>query len=232
MKTIYLLSRAIIIFIAALFILRFAASAQQPPPDRRGRQLSPAAQALDRPLDQADMEQIHTILANQQAKGRALIAAEPIALTETLTEFSADMQFVGQTHLLRIAMPDGKPSREALQSLFEAAYFARFRVELPNIRANLVNLNCSVIGRRPELDLSCLIDPDGRLPKLVPQETRPVWFGKWIDTPVFWRDALPANLSLHGPAIIEQMDTTTLAEPGCHVTSDPDGNLIIEVAHA
>jgi N-methylhydantoinase A len=41
------------------------------------------------------------------------------------------------------------PHREALQALFEAAYHARFRVELPTIRANLVNLNTSVIGVRP-----------------------------------------------------------------------------------
>ena len=38
--------------------------------------------------------------------------------------------------------------REELQELFEKAYFARFKVELPEIRANLVNLNTSVIGVR------------------------------------------------------------------------------------
>jgi N-methylhydantoinase A len=36
-------------------------------------------------------------------------------------------------------------------------------------------------------------------------------------------------LDLHGPAIIEQMDTTIVVEPGCRVTSDADGNLIVEV---
>ena len=187
---------------------------------------------LNRPLDQAHMDQVHSILAIQAAEGRRLIAAESITLTGVDYEYSADMQFVGQTHLLRIALPDATPTRDALQTLFEAAYFARFRVELPNIRANLVNLNCSVIGRRPELDLSQLIASKDRLDNPMPREIRPVWFTDWVDTPVYWRDELPLNLSLYGPAIIEQMDTTTLVEPGCHVTSDPDGNLIIEVSHA
>ncbi|MBC7737745.1 MAG: hydantoinase/oxoprolinase family protein, partial [Candidatus Saccharibacteria bacterium] len=187
---------------------------------------------LNRPLDQAHMDQVHSILAIQAAEGRRLIAAESITLTGVEYEYSADMQFVGQTHLLRIALPDATPTRDALQTLFEAAYFARFRVELPNIRANLVNLNCSVIGRRPELDLSQLIASKHRLDTPMPHEIRPVWFTDWVDTPVYWRDELPLNLSLYGPAIIEQMDTTTLVEPGCHVTSDPDGNLIIEVSHA
>jgi N-methylhydantoinase A len=105
-------------------------------------------------------------------------------------------------------------------------------VELPEIRANLVNLNTAVIGRRPPIDLSLLIERDGRAPRLDQAKTgeRPVWFdGDWIDTPVYWRDLLPLDAALEGPAIIEQMDTTIVVEPGNRVTSDADGNLIISV---
>ena len=184
---------------------------------------------VNRPLDSADMADIHSLLAGQETAGRRLIAAEKITLTDIRPEFSADMQFVGQTHLLRVPLPSATPTREDLQRRFEAAYHARFRVDLPTIRANLVNLNCSVIGRRPELDLSRLIDPSGRKPTALPTGSRPVWFDGWIDTPVYWRDHLPLALNLQGPAIIEQMDTTSLIEPGCSVTSDADGNLIVEV---
>ena len=187
---------------------------------------------LNRPLDLVDMAQVHSVLATQQAEGRALIAAEKIALTGVAAEFSADMQFIGQTHLLRIALPDATPTRAEVQGRFEAAYHARFRVDLPTIRANLVNLNCSVIGRRPALDLARLIDPAGRLETVSVREIRKVWFGGWTDTAVYWRDELPLNLALSGPAVIEQMDTTTLVEPGCLVTSDADGNLIIAVGNA
>ena len=187
---------------------------------------------VNRPLDVVDMAQVHALMAGQETEGRRLIAAEKIALTGVEVEYSADMQFVGQTHLLRVALPGPTPSREDLQARFEAAYHARFRVDLPNIRANLVNLNTSVTGRRPELDLSRLIDPSGRLETPTTKETRRVWFNGWTDTPVYWRDYLPLDLHLQGPAIIEQMDTTLIVEPGCTVTSDADGNLIIEVPHA
>lgn len=190
-----------------------------------------SVRTLNRPLDSADMADVHTILAEQIAVGTARINAAGITLTKTTTELSADMQFIGQTHLLRVPLRNATPTREELQQRFEAAYHARFRVNLPTIRANLVNLNTSVIGERPEMDLSRLIDPEGRLPAPTPQSTRKVWFGGWVETPVFWRDHLPLELHLHGPAIIEQMDTTTVVHPGCTVTSDPDGNLIIEVPH-
>jgi N-methylhydantoinase A len=184
---------------------------------------------LNRPLDAVDMAEVHRVLAMQEAEGRRLIGLERIGLTGIGAEFSADMQFVGQTHLLRVPLPSATPSREELQRRFEAAYHARFRVDLPMIRANLVNLNTSVIGTRPALDLSRLIDPGGRQPRAMPGGRRRVWFGGWHDTPVYWRDHLPLVLALQGPAIIEQMDTTIVIDPGATVTSDLDGNLIVEV---
>ena len=50
-----------------------------------------------------------------------------------------------------------------------------------------------------------------------------------LDTPVYWRDYLPTNIEIAGPAIIEQMDCTTLVEPGDVARGDADGNIIIEV---
>lgn len=191
-----------------------------------------SVRTLNRPLDTADMADVHAILAGQIEIGKNRINAAGIELTNTQIDISADMQFIGQTHLLRVPLPSGTPSREDMQQRFEAAYHARFRVNLPTIRANLVNLNTSVIGQRPEMDLSRLINPDGRHTAATQQSSRPVWFNGWHDTPVYWRDHLPLDVHLTGPALIEQMDTTTLVHPGCTVTSDADGNLIITVPHA
>lgn len=187
--------------------------------------------SINQPLDRVDMGRVHQILADQAVAGRALIAAEKLELRGIEVRNTCDMQFVGQTHLLCIALPDASPSRETLQSLFEAAYLARFHVELPNIRANLMNLNVSVIGKRPEVDLSRLIDPAGRLGTVEKAKKgwRRVYFGGWVDTPVYWRDHLPLDATLTGPAIIEQMDTTIVVEPGDRVSSDADGNLIIRI---
>lgn len=187
--------------------------------------------SINQPLDWVDMGHVHRILADQAAEGRGLIAAENLDLLGVEVRNTCDMQFVGQTHLLRIALPDATPDRETLQSLFETAYLDRFHVELPNIRANLMNLNVSVIGKRPEVDLSRLIDPAGRLEtvEMAQKGQRRVYFGGWIDTSVYWRDHLPLDAAFIGPAIIEQMDTTIVVEPGDRVTSDAEGNLIIEI---
>lgn len=188
---------------------------------------------VNRPVPEIDEAEVEAILAAQAREGERLIAKEAVKPKALRFVHSADMQFVGQTHLINVPLPGPRITRAQLQSLFEKAYFARFRVELPEIRANLVNLNTSVIGERAPIDLSTLIDPAGRGTTLDAAlvETRPVWFaGKWIDTPVYAREALPLDAAIAGPAILEQLDATTVIEPGDRAASDRDGNIVIEVA--
>ncbi len=64
----------------------------------------------------------------------------------------------------------------------------------------------------------------------VPEATRQVWLaGGWRDTPIYRRGQLPPGAALAGPAIVEQLDTTIVVEPGDRVTVDALGNLMIEV---
>ncbi|MFZ5964977.1 hydantoinase/oxoprolinase family protein [Thalassococcus sp. BH17M4-6] len=188
-------------------------------------------QTINSPLDHCDMDAVHAAFARQVADGTAAIARERVEVAETRVMHSVDMQFIGQTHLLRVPLPDATPDGDTLQRLFEEAYFRRFQVELPEIRASLVNVNTSVIGRRAEVDLSALIDPAGRKDRLdaALTGTRQVWFDAWVDTPVYWRDHLPADATLQGPAIVEQMDCTLVMEPGDTAVQDADGNLVVTV---
>ncbi len=187
---------------------------------------------INRPVNTVDIDQVHAVFANQIREGTSLIESENTEIAEISTLFSVDMQFVGQTHVLRVPLDTPTPSREDLQTRFEAAYMNRFKVALDDIRANLVNVNTSVIGVRPEMDLSILIDPAGRKASIAEAQTdtRQVFFdGTWLETPVYWRDHLPLDCEISGPALIEQMDCTTVMEPGDRAVGDKDGNLLITV---
>ncbi|SDW68485.1 N-methylhydantoinase A [Albimonas donghaensis] len=190
---------------------------------------------VNRPLDGADMDEVHAVFARRIEEGRALIAQESVAVERIETICSADMQFIGQTHLLRVALDGPAPAREDLQARFERAYWDRFRVSLPEIRPSLVNLSVSVIGVRREIDLALLIDPEGRRATVAEARTglRPVWFdGGWTDTPVYRREHLPWDAVIDGPAIVEQLDATLVIDPGCTARGDADGNLMIEIGGA
>ena len=187
---------------------------------------------LNTPLDKLDTKRLHSVFAAQMADGDALVNKQQVAVRRIKYLFSVDMQFVGQTHLLRVPLQTPVPDIATLRELFEKAYYARFQVELSDIRANLVNVNTSVIGERADIDLSTLIDPAGR--RATPGEAqsgkRQVYFdNRWVETPVYWRDHLPLQFSLSGPAIIEQMDTTTLIEPADTAEGDDNGNILIHI---
>ena len=77
-----------------------------------------------------------------------------------------------------------------------------------------------------------LIDASGRAKTLAAAQTdtRLVWFnGGWHETCIFDREALPLHVKITGPAVLEQMDTMVLIEPGDEAVSDKYGNILITV---
>lgn len=192
-------------------------------------------QTLNVPLDGADMEEVARILAAQTAQGLAINGEEQAEIIETVVLHGADMQFRGQTHLIRVALPNRDVSRATLQALFEAAYFQRFQVELPEIRAVLVNLATSVVGKRRTLPLATLIDASGRKDSAEAAivSRRPLFAdGAWHEAPVYQREMLPLGAVFAGPAVVQQVDATTIIEPGWTARVDEIGNLRISAGVA
>jgi len=190
---------------------------------------------LNVPLEQADMDVVAATLKAQRERGEAVNAEEQGEIVESLVLHGADMQFRGQTHLIRVPLSLAELSREGLRERFEAAYFARFQVRLPEIAAVLVNLVTSVIGRRRPFPIASLLEARARAPNLagaVLAERQLYAAGVWRSAPVFDRLKLPIGAQLRGPAIVQQIDATTVIEPGAAALVDPIGNLRIRVEAA
>ncbi|MFP6777573.1 MAG: hydantoinase/oxoprolinase family protein [Alphaproteobacteria bacterium] len=186
---------------------------------------------LNAPLSILDVAEAHAILEAQIEEGRSTIGREGVAVTTIDCLHFADMQFEGQTHLLTVPLSGTEVQVAQLQAAFEAVYFDRFHVELEEIRAVLVSLHTAVIGRRPGAPLEALavVGHNNSLAD-ARRGQRTVWFvGSLHETPIYQRNLLPADMTLDGPAIIEQMDCTIVVEPGNRVTLDELGNLVIEV---
>jgi N-methylhydantoinase A len=186
---------------------------------------------INQPLPALDMELVWSTLEAQIAEGIATLEREGVAIEGTRILHFADMQFQGQSHILTLGLPQIRVGKDELQRLFEAAYWERFEVELPEIRAVLVNLHTAVIGLRPRLDLAILARTErGEGLQGARNGLRPVWFeGGFRDTPIYQREKLPLHARFSGPAIIEQLDCTTVIDPGNRVELDALGNLLVTV---
>jgi len=187
---------------------------------------------FDRPLDALDPSELHARLAARVADGERLVRGHGATLVGLRHTLAVDMRFIGQTHLLRVPLASATPSVDELRQTFEAAYLARFRVALDDIRAALVNVVVSVIGVRPDIDADGLLDPAerrGTIDEAQLGERDVRVGGAWHRTPVYRRERLPLDARIAGPAVIEQMDTTTLLPPGDRIDGDARGNLILHV---
>lgn len=173
---------------------------------------------------------VRAVLDEQTAEGRTMLARQEAAIESVESLYEADLQFQGQSHLLTIPLPGRDVSGDAIREAFEKTYWHRFQVTLPEIRPVLVNLHTAVLGRRKALPLADLGRgaPAPTLREAL-RERRPVWFeGGWRDTPVYRREALPETAEFEGPAIVEQLDTTVVVEPGFLARRDAMGNLLLE----
>jgi|TARA_B100000475_G_scaffold195367_1_gene171826 N-methylhydantoinase A len=187
---------------------------------------------LNTPIDKVNILDLHSLFEEQEKKGVELIKKQGLKLTSISSNFSLDMQFIGQTHILRIELPNSNPDLDYLQKSFEKSYLNRFKVKLSEIKANIVNVNTTIQGHKAPFDISLLnnkldrrLDLDDAL-----LEYRNVYFkDKFLNTPIYSRDRMPFEFEMKGPAIIEQMDTTILIEPNDKVYGDYLGNMFIEV---
>ena len=187
---------------------------------------------LNMPIDKVNILELHSLFEEQEKKGIELIKKQGLKLTNISSNFSLDMQFIGQTHILRIDLPNSNPDLDYLQKSFEKAYLNRFKVKLSEIKANIVNVNTTVQGHKSPFDISLLNNEPNKSLNLNEAllENRKVYFkDKFLNTPIYSRDKMPLEFEIKGPAIIEQMDTTTLIEPDDRVFGDNLGNMFIEV---
>ena len=144
-----------------------------------------------------------------------------------------DMRYLGQNYELSLAATGGKLDAKSLARLI-ARYHKRHResygYDMRGQSVEVVNLRLVVTVERkaPPHEKHNVVR--GTV-KNAMSGTRKVWFPEsgFVTTPVYDRERLPAGCRVVGPAIVEQMDTTTVVPPRAKLRSDKLGYLHIEV---
>jgi N-methylhydantoinase A len=184
---------------------------------------------LNQPLADASGAEVDAMFAEQAARGRALIAEEGVPVDGVEVTHEADFFYRGQSHVIRV--PVDSPGFDIHQAAARLAerYKARFAIELGEMRAMLANLRTTVIGRRPDVDLALFAPKAGDMAAARIGERAVYFDGGWQQTPIYQREKLPAGAAIVGPAIVQQLDSTTVIDPGATAQVDALSNLVIAV---
>ena len=108
--------------------------------------------------------------------------------------------------------------RRAHAQAFDEAYRAEFGNTLGDIPVVIVNLRTVVQRQAQALPHAARRTAPARAGGR--RARAPGHFGGWHDTPIYRRDDLAPGMTLDGPAIVEQSDTTTVIEPGMALRVD------------
>jgi N-methylhydantoinase A len=142
-----------------------------------------------------------------------------------------DARYVGQNFELSVPVAPGRIDAAALQAIrsaFNAAHVRLYGYDLPDRPIELITFRVQASLAVPK-PAAAAAEP-ARGSAAAPRAHRPVFFDlpqRFVDCPVWRRADLAAGARLTGPAIVEQMDTTTVVPTDFEAETDRWGNLLL-----
>jgi len=174
---------------------------------------------------------IDAVLNELTEETRARLEAAGVSPGDVVTERSADMRLFGQIHEINFVLPDGDIDDAAMpgvRAAFAAAYAARYTSVYEGVAVQLVSLRVRCRGPLPDLTIARAETGGGGPAR---KGVREAFFdGGFVEVPVYDRYVLIPGVSIEGPAIIEERESTTIVAAGDTVMVDATGTLRIAVA--
>jgi len=144
---------------------------------------------------------------------------------------SLDLRYLGQGYELEVQAPNvnyEKKDLEALAQELSRVHHEKYGYTMAANTVEIVNLRLTAIGglSKPEIKEEA---PAGKDPGGALKENRRIFMdGKFVKAAIYERKKLKCGNEMKAPAIIEQLDSTTVLFEGYKATVDRYRNLIIE----
>jgi len=177
---------------------------------------------------EADPAALEAEFAKLEQQALERLAHEGVAIVDIVLQRSVDMMYQGQWRSLAVPAPSPIATVKDLVEAFGRSHEREYNFRRDEAPVGIFRLNLKAIGVVPKAELAAH-EATGSTP--APASRRPVWFDgeAAMDTPVYERSDLPAGFSISGPAVVEQVDATTLIPPGTTAEVDKYLNLIIRL---
>jgi len=179
-----------------------------------------------------DMEQLFGVLLD---RARRETQAEGTDFATIALERFVDLRYVGQGYELTVPMPSGVLTGEAVSDAserFHALHHTLYGNSGPGKPLEMMSVRLSTTSTLRKLVLPTIeAAAPGSRPE--PSGHRSVYFEETrgrVETALYHRAALRAGHEIHGPAIVDQTDSTTVILPGQTARIDAHANIIIMAA--
>lgn len=179
--------------------------------------------------DDADAEAVEELFSDLEVEGRQRLRLEKAADSDAVFQRGISMRYHGQWRSLQVKMGTGPDAlREAVQ-LFHEEHEKQYAFRQDETPVEIYQLHLKALGRTPKPSFKP--SPAASREPGDPIEVRQACFdGQWHDTPVYQREDLPSGAAFIGPAILNQIDSTTVIPPGSSAVIDEWLNIRISLS--
>ncbi|MBI2917717.1 MAG: hydantoinase/oxoprolinase family protein [Chloroflexi bacterium] len=184
-------------------------------------------------LSTLDENEINQRFAEMRERALADMKAEGFSADEVVLEYSVDMRYSGQGYELTVPLtrtpPLAREDIQATRSRFDEQHGRLFGHKAETEPVELVSFR--LVARVPTQKPAFAGQPKGKADaSSAVKGHRTAYFGGaagMVECPVYQRDKLAPGNVVPGPAIVEQMDSTTVVYPGQTAQLDTYTNIII-----
>jgi len=142
-----------------------------------------------------------------------------------------EARYEGQSFEVRVEFdfPVSEVSLETFVAAFHAEHKAQYSYDIQERNVEIVNCRLEAIGETPKPPMQ---SAEGGEDGSAETGKRRVHFGAnggWLKATVYDRSKLSPGDKIAGPAIVEEMSSTSVIPPRHHITVDMIGNLVLEL---
>ena len=171
------------------------------------------------------------ILQELASSAAATLDAEGVARSDQSTVYQVDLRYAGQGMRLTVEILPEEFETGGLEEVgnrFDAMHEQLFTFALDTER-ELYTLRALVQGSESAAEAQVLVSGNGDPSAARYAQSKVYYDGQHHDAIIFDRALLKAGDRVSGPAIVTEMDSTTLVLPGCTGEVDAVGNLLIRL---
>lgn len=200
--------------------------------DATTRMRTETARSFSRLARDTDEAQLHAILDEMATQTRGELAADGIADADITSLFEIDLRYEGQAFEVALTIDPEVLRRDGIAGLtsrFDAEHLRLFTFNMESAH-EIVNLRAVALGRPLDLPAARLAEGNGD-PSAAKLRDHILWMdGAEQAAVIYDRAKLRAGDRIAGPAIVIEMDSTTLIETRHVAIVDAVGNIMINPA--
>jgi N-methylhydantoinase A len=181
------------------------------------------------PLARLTEADINTVFAELAKDAQSELHDEGFAKDSIVLEAALDLRYAGQGYEVTLpcdlSLTTGGIAR--LRTAFDERHKEMFGHTAPDEAVEIVSYRLRGVGRVPSVELPKFKPQGLKLADALREKRQARFDGKLLECPVYQREKLDVGISFDGPAVIDQLDCTTIVFPGQHARVDDYRNIII-----